>query len=59
MSSEQAVVLERIDHGVIPSNDLGRGFRFWSSFMGAELGHLTNLNARGLNRDRPCSDSEY
>jgi catechol 2,3-dioxygenase-like lactoylglutathione lyase family enzyme len=53
MSNEQTVVLERIDHGVIPSNDLGRGFRFWSSFMGAQLGHLTNLTARGLNREVP------
>lgn len=27
------VALERIDHGVLPSNDLGRAFRFWSTFM--------------------------
>jgi len=25
------VALERIDHGVLPSNDLGRAFRFWST----------------------------
>ena len=53
MTATSPVILERIDHGVIPSNDLGRGFRFWSSFMGAQLGHLTNLTARGLNREVP------
>ena len=47
------VSLERIDHGVLPSNDLGRAFRFWSSFMGARLGFHANLNARGLNREVP------
>jgi hypothetical protein len=31
------VTLERIDHGVLPSNDLGRAFRFWSTFMGARI----------------------
>lgn len=45
--------LERIDHGVLPSNDLGRAFRFWSTFMGAKLGFHANLNARGLNREVP------
>ncbi len=48
-----AVNLERIDHGVVPSNDLGRAFRFWSSFMGARLGFHANLNIRGLNREVP------
>jgi YD repeat-containing protein len=47
------ISLERIDHGVLPSNDLGRGFRFWSSFMGARLGFHANLNVRGLNREVP------
>jgi catechol 2,3-dioxygenase-like lactoylglutathione lyase family enzyme len=47
------VSLERIDHGVLPSNDLGRAFRFWSLFMGARLGFHANLNARGLNREVP------
>jgi len=47
------VALERIDHGVLPSNDLGRAFRFWSTFMGAKLGFHANLNARGLNREVP------
>jgi catechol 2,3-dioxygenase-like lactoylglutathione lyase family enzyme len=54
MSIENRVVsLERIDHGVLPSNDLGRSFRFWSTFMGARIGFHANLNARGLNREVP------
>jgi catechol 2,3-dioxygenase-like lactoylglutathione lyase family enzyme len=51
MSSKATV--ERIDHGVVPSNDLGRAHRFWGSFMGGEIDHLTNLNIRGLNREVP------
>jgi hypothetical protein len=47
-----AVSLERIDHGVLPSNDLGRAFRFWSTFMGARL-DFHAMNARGLNREVP------
>ena len=47
------VALERIDHGVLPSNDLGRAFRFWSTFMGARINFHANLNARGLNREVP------
>ena len=53
MSNQNNVALERIDHGVLPSNDLGRAFRFWSSFMGAKIGFHANLNARGLNREVP------
>ena len=45
--------IERIDHGVVPSNDLGRAHRFWGTFMGGEIDHLTNLNIRGLNREVP------
>ena len=41
------------NHGVLPSNDLGRAYRFWSSFMGARLGFHANLNVRGLNRKVP------
>jgi catechol 2,3-dioxygenase-like lactoylglutathione lyase family enzyme len=47
------ITLERIDHGVLPSNDLGRAFRFWSGLMGARIGFHANLNARGLNREVP------
>jgi catechol 2,3-dioxygenase-like lactoylglutathione lyase family enzyme len=53
MADTSSVVLERIDHGVLPSNDLGRGFRFWSTFMGAQIGFHTNMNVRGLNREVP------
>jgi YD repeat-containing protein len=52
-NANPAVTLKRIDHGVLPSNDLGRAFRFWSSFMGARLGFHANLNVRGLNREVP------
>ena len=48
-----SVTIARIDHGVLPSNDLGRAFRFWSGFMGARVEFLTNMNARGLNREVP------
>ena len=53
MTNSSQILLERIDHGVIPSNDLGRSFRFWSSFMGGQIGHHTNLTVRGLNREVP------
>src|SRR5574341_1792337 len=53
MSTLTTVTLERIDHGVLPSNDLGRAYRFWSGFMGARLGFHTNMNLRGLNREVP------
>ena len=52
-SANPGVSLECIDHGVLPSNDLGRAFRFWSAFMGARLGFHANLNVRGLNREVP------
>jgi catechol 2,3-dioxygenase-like lactoylglutathione lyase family enzyme len=53
MSANGNPTIDRIDHGVIPSNDLGRAHRFYSTFMGGELDHLTNLNIRGLNREVP------
>jgi catechol 2,3-dioxygenase-like lactoylglutathione lyase family enzyme len=53
MSTTAKPTIERIDHGVVPSNDLGRAHRFWGSFMGGEIDHLTNLNIRGLNREVP------
>lgn len=49
----EPITIERIDHGVLPANDLGRAFRFWAGFMGARLNFLTNMNARGLNREVP------
>jgi catechol 2,3-dioxygenase-like lactoylglutathione lyase family enzyme len=53
MSAPAKPTIERIDHGVVPSNDLGRAHRFWGTFMGAEIDHLTNLNILGLNREVP------
>src|ERR1700756_3811192 len=53
MAIDGKVTIERIDHGVVPSNDLGRAHRFWAGFMGGEIDHLTNLNLRGLNREVP------
>src|SRR5262245_15417218 len=51
--SSPTIELERIDHGVVPSNDLGRGFRFWSAFLGARINFHANMNVRGLNREVP------
>ncbi len=53
MANDGQATIERIDHGVVPSNDLGRAHRFYATFMGGELDHLTNLNLRGLNREVP------
>src|SRR5688572_24438951 len=53
MSANGKPTIDRIDHGVIPSNDLGRAHRFYGTFMGGEIDHLTNLNIRGLNREVP------
>src|SRR5579862_8288401 len=47
------VTIDQLDHGVIPSNDLGRSLKFWTGFMGGQLDHLTNLSIRGLNREVP------
>ncbi|HMF46992.1 MAG TPA: VOC family protein [Candidatus Saccharimonadales bacterium] len=53
MGTSDKPTIDRIDHGVIPSNDLGRAHRFYGSFMGGEIDHLTNLTIRGLNREVP------
>ena len=53
MATHGNPTVDRIDHGVLPSNDLGRAHRFYCTFMGGELDHLTNLNLRGLNREVP------
>ena len=53
MATTDKPTIERIDHGVIPSNDLGRAHRFYGTFMGGEIDHLTNLKIRGLNREVP------
>ena len=43
MSREILPTIERIDHGVLPSNDLGRAYRFWSKIMGGEIDHPTKV----------------
>ena len=44
MPTESAsVALERIDHGVLPSNNLGSAFRFWT---------CTSPEARDFNHPR-------
>ena len=53
MSVNGKPTIDRIDHGVVPSNDLGRAHRFYGGFMGGEIDHLTNLTIRGLNREVP------
>jgi extradiol dioxygenase family protein len=53
MATNDNVTIERIDHGVVPSNDLGRAHRFYGTFMGGQIDHLTNLTIRGLNREVP------
>lgn len=53
MSDSNRATIERIDHGVVPSNDLGRAHRFYGNFMGGTIDHLTNLTIRGLNREVP------
>lgn len=53
MGANAKPTIDRIDHGVIPSNDLGRAHRFYGTFMGGEIDHLTNLTIRGLNREVP------
>lgn len=53
MSANDKPTIDRIDHGVVPSNDLGRAHRFYGTFMGGEIDHLTNLTIRGLNREVP------
>lgn len=53
MAGETRVTVERIDHGVLPGNDLRRAYQFWVKFMGEELDNLINLNLRGLNREVP------
>jgi catechol 2,3-dioxygenase-like lactoylglutathione lyase family enzyme len=53
VANAPAVTIERIDHGVVPSNDLGRAHRFWSDYMGGVLERFVNVNMNGLNRSVP------
>lgn len=43
----------RIDHGVIPTNDLGKSLSFFTDVLGARFNVLVNVNLRGLNREVP------
>lgn len=43
----------RIDHGVIPTNDLGKSLSFFTDILGARFNLLVNVNLRGLNREVP------
>ncbi len=43
----------RIDHGVVPTNDLGKSLNFFTKVLGGEFMMLVNVNLRGLNREVP------
>ena len=43
----------RIDHGVVPTTDLGTSLAFYTDVLGARFNRLVNVNLRGLNREVP------
>nr|NIO09762.1 hypothetical protein [Deltaproteobacteria bacterium] len=43
----------RIDHGVVPSNDLGKSLIFFTKVLGGQFNMLVNANLRGLNHEVP------
>ena len=43
----------RLDHGVVPTNDLGQAIVFLTEVLGADFRRLVNANLRGLNREVP------
>lgn len=43
----------RVDHGVVPTNDLGRSVTFFTDVLGGRLMRLVNVNLRGLSREVP------
>lgn len=47
------VAVIRLDHGVVPSDDLGRSVAFFTDVLGADFKRLVNANLRGLNREVP------
>ncbi len=51
IAARTAVV--RIDHGVVPTNDLGLSLAFFTDVLGARFVRLVNCNLRGLNREVP------
>lgn len=51
--SQTAAPVVRLDHGVIPTNDLGESMLFLTNVLGGEFRRLVNANLRGLNREVP------
>lgn len=49
--TESAVI--RIDHVVVPTDDLGKVLGFYTGVLGGRLDRLTNVNQRGLAREVP------
>jgi catechol 2,3-dioxygenase-like lactoylglutathione lyase family enzyme len=43
----------RLDHGVFPTNDLGRSFDFFREALDARFARIIGANIRGLNREVP------
>ena len=43
----------RIDHGVVPTNDLGKALTFYTKVLGGQFNMLVNANLRGLNHEVP------
>jgi catechol 2,3-dioxygenase-like lactoylglutathione lyase family enzyme len=43
----------RIDHGVVPTTDLGTSLAFYTEVLGGRFNRLVNVNLRGLNREVP------
>ena len=51
--SETRTAVVRLDHGVVPTNDLGTSLAFFTNVLGARFVRLVNCNLRGLNREVP------
>lgn len=51
--ADTSTSIVRIDHGVVPTNDLGKSLNFFTKVLGGELMMLVNVNLRGLNREVP------
>ncbi len=53
MARNSSKSIVRIDHGVVPTNDLGKSLGFFTSVLGARFVRLVNANLRGLNHEVP------
>jgi len=51
--SQPTASIVRLDHGVVPTNDLGQSIVFLTTVLGADFRRLVNANLRGLNREVP------